>query len=172
MSVAVQTTGNFKPLHHFARYIPKCTLRHAPHFLSFRVSDATVMLFASGQMIVTGIPHPTHVNATVNNVLDTISNITHHPVSAINIRIKTILATAKLARMVCPYKSTIHSHTYRSYYEPEMCNAIVFVAQTYPSPVTIKVFPRTGSVIAFGKSLSDMNAFYSCIRTDICSNNG
>lgn len=135
-------------------YIHVGKINRAPRFLKFTVGGATAMLFTSGRMIVTGIAHPNAIEDAVGAALLKLS-----PTLIVkSVRTKTILAKAHLHRLICPYKicALAARHGLKAYWEPEFCNAIIVKHLS----ATIKIFPRTGSVIAFGRDLASMQIVY------------
>lgn len=153
------------PLTDYVAQISGARLNAAPRFVCFKTPHATAMLFGSGQMIVTGIPHPDNVSITVDTVLRYLSAAIRRDVRPASIRIKTILAKAALRRLVCPYVvvdlSKQQPHLFTAQWEPELCNAIIIHAHS----CTMKVFPRTGSVISFGTSLASMNRIFTVFKS-------
>lgn len=116
------------------------------------------MVFCSAKIIITGIREPGDVDMTVNYALDQINKFTPIPLHATCIRVKTILAKGHLHRLVCPYRACQLGlqHNFKVRWEPEICNAII----AREGNVSIKIFPRTGCVLAFGKCFREMVAFY------------
>lgn len=118
-------------------------------------------MFRSAKMIITGIHEPNAIDMSVNCALDKINKFTPIPLHATHIRVKTILAKGHLNRLVCPYQfcKLAPQHKFKARWEPEICNAIIATKEN----VSIKIFPRTGSVLAFGKCMRQMENFYVLI---------
>lgn len=162
--------GAFR-LERLVELLPSSRLNRAPCFLRFRLTQlhtksTTAMLFRSGYTIVTGIRHPTAIDAAVGSVLALLRTHVSTHIYAKSASVKTILATTHISRMLDPYtvcrtarESTQRSHILNAYWEPELCNAIIL--QCRPRPVTVKIFPRTGSVTVFGRNLDDMSYFFT-----------
>lgn len=124
------------------------------------------MLFRSGYMIVTGIRHPADIDSAVDSVQCTLRTHASKSMRTNLVGVKTILATARMSRMLDPYHTcriaaAYSPHILRAYWEPELCNAIVI--QNHRSLVTVKIFPRTGSVTVFGKDIHQMRQFLTLL---------
>lgn len=126
------------------------------------------MIFRTGHIIVTGINHPTRIDGAVNRLVNRLSDIISTRIRIVSVRVKTILATAHMHRLIDPYtvcsRASQHPHMFRAYWEPEICNAIVLhnvVNKDHGGSgvVTVKLFPRTGSVTVFGRDLVQMGEF-------------
>lgn len=163
MSVAL--TFNVQiPLRALRERITNSYMNRRPNFVGINLGDNCVgMVFRSGKAVVTGIRtldvRRTKVRLLTRFVRRALRTVQHATgVRVVEQYVKTILAVGKLSSRVrvCPYRLQNES-TLKLAYEPEINNAIILKQ----GRVTLKLFPSTGTVVAFGKNFSEMVIFYS-----------
>lgn len=141
--------------------LPNSFLNRAPPFLRIKTKEHTAMLYRTGKIIVTGITHPMLVEQRCAVVTKMLRDLVQIPL-VYNIRVKTIMAIASIKTRVCPYKlteliSSCDSVSCSACWEPEIDNAILIQES---SRGTLRVFPSTGTILAFGKSFDHMCQLY------------
>jgi TATA-box binding protein (TBP) (component of TFIID and TFIIIB) len=142
-------------------------LNRLPYFLRLKCDSngrkITLMVFKTGNLIITGIPNIEHVDESVCSALSILKAVTNkcygQSFTGHTQYIKTIMATSKMENVrFCPYYLKNKS-PFNTTWEPEICNSI----NLRRLGVTAKLFPSTLSLVLFGKNFDDMEIFFSDI---------
>jgi TATA-box binding protein (TBP) (component of TFIID and TFIIIB) len=130
-------------------HIADCSVIEKPNCIRFKVTNFTVMLFRTGLAVVTGIKDESDCDFAVSTVVDHLHKVVHEcyeqSFTVNGWRIKTILATVRLSNVVIDPYSLKKRSSFNITWEPEINNAVI----VREGNVTIKLFPRTLSVVLF-----------------------
>lgn len=150
------------PLRTFHGLIAGSYLNSRPNFLGINLGGNCVgMVFKTGKAVVTGIRTRDDRRSKVRLLTRYLKKAMRSIMPVVRVveqRVKIILAVGKVTSRVrvCPYRLKNES-TFKLAYEPEVNNAIILKQ----GRVTLKLFPSTGTVVAFGTDFSEMKTFYN-----------
>jgi TATA-box binding protein (TBP) (component of TFIID and TFIIIB) len=148
-------------------FLPGSYINSQPNFLKFQLdSNAVALLFRTGSVVITGIKSPDKKLSAVRRCVELLRNAFQCSfpfkvtVDVRRVKIKTILAVCKLKGVrVCPYDMRRNA-PFMFRWEPEICNAVIVSLDN----VTLKLFPRTCSVVIFGKKFKQMISVFNKVN--------